>query len=333
VKIKPRIELDNRTKLETVIPLSTPFVIYVDPSDKCNFQCSFCPTADRELMKKTPGRNYGLMDFDLYKKIIDDICQFEHPIKVLRLYKDGEPLAHPRFADMVKYAKDMGCADKIDTTTNGSLLSPQKNLEIIEAGLDRINISIYGINKEQYLKFNKFNINFERLVDNVHHLYEHRKNCEMIVKINGDIISQEDEAKFYEIFGEIADGVFVEHIMSCWSGFDFDSKGVEINQTLGIYGQELKEVEVCPYVFYSFSINSDGTVSTCFLDWSRKLVVGNTRIESVKDIWNGAGMMAHRKMMLSKNRKAHPICGSCGQMSHGLPDDIDSQAEVLLEKF
>ena len=30
-EIKPRIELENRTKLETVIPLSTPFVIFVDP--------------------------------------------------------------------------------------------------------------------------------------------------------------------------------------------------------------------------------------------------------------------------------------------------------------
>ena len=31
-KIKPRINLEGRTKLETVIPLSTPFIIFVDPS-------------------------------------------------------------------------------------------------------------------------------------------------------------------------------------------------------------------------------------------------------------------------------------------------------------
>ena len=31
-QIKPRINLEGRTKLETVIPLETPFVVFVDPS-------------------------------------------------------------------------------------------------------------------------------------------------------------------------------------------------------------------------------------------------------------------------------------------------------------
>ena len=36
------------------------------------------------------------------------------------------------------------------------------------------------------------------------------------MKINGDILTEEDKERFYEIFGDIADGVYVEHIMSCW---------------------------------------------------------------------------------------------------------------------
>ena len=104
-EIKPRIDLKNRTKLETVIPLEVPYIINVDPSDRCNFRCKFCPTADLGLMKKTPGRNYGNMSFDLFKKIVDDICGFGKPVKVLRLYKDGEPLLNPHFVDMIHYAK------------------------------------------------------------------------------------------------------------------------------------------------------------------------------------------------------------------------------------
>lgn len=86
-QIKPRIELENRTRLEEVIPLRTPFVIFMDPADTCNFKCKFCPTGHKELMKNISGRNFGIIDFELYKKIIDDICEFEEPIKVLRLYK------------------------------------------------------------------------------------------------------------------------------------------------------------------------------------------------------------------------------------------------------
>ena len=57
-EIAPRIDLVNRTKLEEVIPLDTPFVVFVDPSDACNFKCKFCPTSDRDLMKEV-GRQIG----------------------------------------------------------------------------------------------------------------------------------------------------------------------------------------------------------------------------------------------------------------------------------
>ena len=329
-KIKPRIDLENRTKLETVIPLSVPFIINVDPADSCNFRCKFCPTGDRELMKSI-GRSLKAMDFELYKKVIDDICEFEKPIKVLRLYKDGEPLLNPRFAEMVKYAKEKKCSERIDTTSNASLLNPKRNLEIIEAGLNRINISIEGVNEKQYLEFSNYKIDFDKLVENIRHFYENKKKCEVIIKINGDTISDDDKKKFYEIFGDIADGVYIEHIMSCWP--EFELKGVEVNKEFGIYGQPIKEVQVCPYVFYSFSINSDGSASACFLDWARKLIIGDARSESVKDIWNGEKLLNYQKMFLKKKRKEHPVCRDCGQMSHGLPDDIDAYAEELLDKL
>lgn len=327
-QIKPRIDLLNRTRLETVIPLSVPFIINVDPADICNFQCKFCPTGDRALMKKTSGRNHGIMDFELFKKIINDICEFEKPIKVLRLYKDGEPLLNPRIVEMTRYAKEKRCAERIDTTTNAALLNPQKNTDLISAGLDRINISIEGINAQQYWEFSKCKIDFDKLIDNIHHLYDNKKQCEIIVKINGDILSEEDKDKFYEIFGDIADGVYIEHIMACWP--EFNLKGVEINQEYGIYGQKIKEVIACPYVFYSFSINSNGTASACFLDWSRKLIIGDVKTESVKDIWLGKQLLEYQKLFLMKERKGHAVCSNCGQMSHGAPDDIDEYADILL---
>lgn len=330
-QIKPRIDLTNRTNLETVIPLAVPFIINIDPSDACNFQCRFCPTGDRKLMKVTQGRSHGIMDFNLFQKVVDDICEFENRIKVLRLYKDGEPLLNPRLADMIKYAKDKNCCERVDTTTNASLLTAEKNLALIDAGLDRINISIEGVSAAQYLSFSRYKVDFDKLVDNIRHFYEHRKQCEMIVKINGDTLTEDDKSKFYEIFGDIADGVYIEHIMSCWP--EFQLNGVEINRERGIYGQEISEVEVCPYIFYSFSINSDGTASSCFLDWARKLIIGDTKVQSVKEIWHGDKLFEYQKMFLSMKRKGHPVCGECGQLSHGRPDNIDPFATELLEKL
>jgi radical SAM protein with 4Fe4S-binding SPASM domain len=110
-------------------------------------------------------------------------------------------------------------------------------------------------------------------------------------------------------------------------------QGVEPNEEVGIYGQKIKEVAVCPYIFYSLSINSDGKVSLCFLDWSRKLIVGDMRTESFKDIWNGDALYNYRRLHLMKQRKEQAICADCGQLSHCLPDDIDPFAHMLLQKL
>ena len=89
-ELKPRINLEGRTPLQNVIPLSTPFVVFVDPASACNFACPFCPTGHRDLIDET-GRFQGVMKLPLFQKIIDDLSEFEKPIKVLRMYKDGEP--------------------------------------------------------------------------------------------------------------------------------------------------------------------------------------------------------------------------------------------------
>ena len=329
-KVKPRIEIEGRTKLETVIPLETPFVVFLDPADICNFQCKFCPTGNRALMKDI-NRHSGVMNFDLYKKIIDDLCEFDRPIKVLRLYKDGEPLLNPHFAEMVRYAKKSGCTLQVDTTTNGSLLNPDRNLELIEAGLDRVNISLEGLTAKAYKEFAGYNLNFDNFVANIRHFYEHKQNCTVCIKIVGDFLSEEEKNRFFHIFGEIADRVFIEHVAPCWP--EFEMKEVVPSQEVGIYGQAIREVAVCPYIFYSLSINADGKVSLCFLDWSRKLIVGDVTTDKFKDIWQSEALLAYQKMHLRKKRKEHAICAACGQLTHCLPDDIDPFAETLLKRL
>ncbi|PIR38185.1 MAG: radical SAM protein [Candidatus Zambryskibacteria bacterium CG10_big_fil_rev_8_21_14_0_10_42_12] len=333
-KIHPRIRL-QRPQLEQRIPLDVPFIINVDPSDRCNLQCKFCPTGDHDLMRVTEGRNHGPMKFDLFKKVVDDICHFERPVKVLRLYKDGEPLSNPRFADMVRYAKEKNCSEAIDTTTNAILLTRKMTDDIIEAGLDRMNISIYGMSTDQYVEFSGRKVRFDELVRNIRYLYENGGDKLVInIKINSDVVPGATRDKFYQSFGDICHEINDEHVMSCWSGFDYDAHGVEVNQTVGIYGQTLpSEVLVCPYVFYSFSINSDGTASTCFLDWDRQRRIGDTKTESVVDIWHGAQLRAWQEMMLRGERKNSPLCGSCGQLTHGSPDNIDPYREELLAKL
>ncbi len=313
--ISPRITLTGRTRLETVIPLSTPYLMFIDPSDMCNAKCSWCPSGNIKLLKSV-GRKPQLMNFELYKKIIDDLCNMPEWIKTLRLYADGEPLLNPFFPDMVRYAKNTGIFGQIDTITNAKLLYPHLSSAIIEAGLDKIFISVPQDYDEKYIL-------------NIIYLYRiSKRKCHIHVKIIGDGMNNTTKEKFMQDFGDISDSIFIEHLSPCWP--EYKVNGVD---EIGIYGQPIKEVQICPYLFYSVKINSNGTVSMCFLDWKHQSIIGDIKKESFKNIWNGTRLKALRKAHLRFERHALPMCYDCKQLKYGMPDDIDQYAKEILEKL
>jgi radical SAM protein with 4Fe4S-binding SPASM domain len=331
-ELKPRINLEGRPALETVIPLATPYVIFVDPASACNFKCTFCPTGHRDLIAKT-GRFQGLMQFDVFQKIVDDLAEFDEPIKVLRLYKDGEPFLNKRLADMVAYAKQSKFVQVVDTTTNGSLIDPERIGPVLDAGIDRINISVDGMIDEERNKVTWVKFDFTRMVKNVKWIYENKGKCEIVIKTINEILTEDQRQKFLDTFGDYCDRIFIENFSPCWPEFDGEEKtGWKI--TKGLYGQQInKDATVCPYIFYGYSVNADGLVSACFIDWGRKLVIGDVRKQSMKSIWNSDLMNTLRMQHLRGERKQNQVCGSCGQLSNCQPDNIDPYREILLEKF
>jgi uncharacterized Fe-S cluster-containing radical SAM superfamily protein len=330
--IGTRLITKDRKPLETLLPLESPLVLFIDPSDCCCLRCAYCPTSSSDLMRQVK-RPLKQMNFSLYKKIIDDLQEFETKVKVIRLYGLGEPLLNRNFCDMVKYAKESGKVETVDTTTNGLILNHKLNYQLADSGIDRINISVNGLSDEQYLKFTNTKVDFKKYVKNIEHLYKNKKDTYIFIKINGDTISEEDEQKFLEIFEPIADSVAIEKSMNCWQGFE--PKGfIRQESNKGIYGQAInKAVNICPYVFYSYIINSNGECSLCFLDWSLKMNIGDVNSESVKQIWNGYKLRDIRKMMLYKERKIHPICSNCDQLLKGMPSNLDPFRKELIKKY
>lgn len=328
--IKPRIKLDDRPILQDLIPLSTPLVIFVDPASACNFKCTFCPTGHHDLVA---DRFNGVMKFDLFQKIVDDLAEFDKPIKVLRLYKDGEPFLNKRLPDMVRYAKQSGHVEIVDTTTNGSLIDTERIGPVLEAGLDRINISVDGMDAESYFKTTGVKFDFDKFVANVKWLYANKGGCVVHIKTIREILTPEQEAEFLLTFGDHCDEIYVENFSPCWPAFDSEEK-TGWKYTQGLYGQAInQEALVCPYIFYGYSVNADGLVSACFIDWGRKLVIGDVREQSMLSIWNAPLMNELRLQHLHGERKKHAVCGKCGQLSNCLPDNLDAHRERLLKTF
>ena len=327
---KQRIQ-DNHIELGTVVPMNQPFVLLVDPSNICNLKCRFCPGGDNQLIKST-GRKQTLLDFDLYKKIIQDVKEFSEPIRTLRLYKEGEPLLNPMFPEMVSYARHSGLVRRIDTTSNGVALNKELNRKIVDAGLDQINISVNGVNSMQYNQFCNATINFEEYVSNIRDLYEHKGDLTIYIKAIKENMSEEEQKQFLEIFTPISDRIYFEHLSPAWPEFNLEKWG-SIKKKVGNYGQEPIKRSICPYIFYIQVINSDGTASFCVGDWPHCKLAGDVRKQSLYQLWHSHILNEARRDMVYRHISEIPFCNKCEVIQYGTLDNLDPYVDDIKKRM
>lgn len=325
---------EKRNKLEEVLPLKTPYVLFIDPCNLCNFRCGFCAmqTSVEELNFKKQ-----LMSMDLFKKIIDDANDFPEKLKMLRLAQYGEPLIHPELPEMIRYAKQKGVSEFIEIITNGSKLSPQLNQKLVESGLDRVRISIEEISAEGYRDIAGVYVDFDQLLANIKDLYERSnrngKLPEICVKIvDASVNTEEKKQRFYDLFEGICHKIYIEHIIPLWSDWDEIFNRFELQQ-IGVLGQKLQEVLVCPYPFYMISIAPDGIATVCCADWRRNLIIGDLNSQSLMDIWNGDTLRTFWVDMLSGNKDQYTMCKKCMYPMYICNDNIDAYAEEILKRI
>ncbi|MBM3836649.1 MAG: radical SAM protein [Verrucomicrobia bacterium] len=325
-------------KLSDVLPLRTPFSIMIDPANACNFRCSFCPTGDFDLLRSVQ-RPKGVMSWDLFCKIIDDVSGFDDKVKVLWLHKDGEPFLNKSLGKMIAYAKDKGIAESIRTVTNGSLLTTDRAVEVIEAGLDYIKISIEHVSDTGYKEVTQTATKYESILQNVRSLYleKIRKSVKLrvYVKILDIGLSQEEKQKFLNDFSEYCDEINIEEMMG-WSKSNVKDFTLGQEPKTGMCGASpLKKNRIaCPEPFKGIAINFDGSVSVCCVDWSHGTVVGNASKESVVDIWQGEHLLNFRLKHLTGKRHDIDACRNC-QFMLGLPEqsDIDDALDTLRARY
>lgn len=327
--------------LRELLPLDVPFAINIDPANACNFRCTFCPTGDLDMLR-TVGRPKGAMNFDLFRKIVDDIADMVAAsgkrIEKLNLHKDGEPLINKKLAQMIAYAKAADIAVSVETTTNGSLLDEKRAVELVESGLDAIRISVEHVTAAGYKDVTLTYSNYEAIRRNVDFMYSYKNSVNSRLHVHCKMVdagfSDEEKRKFFDDFSKICDSIHIDTLMG-WSRSNEKDWMLGTEPETGAYGlSEIQDRQVCSEPFTKLAINFDGTVSVCCVDWSHSTVIGDTRRQSVGDIWRGAALQAFRRMHLAGRRSENKACADCHYMK-GLPacSFIDNDAQRLMPLF
>jgi radical SAM protein with 4Fe4S-binding SPASM domain len=269
------------------------------------------------------------MEWELFEKIIDDLSEFSEKFKKIKIGLHGEPTMHPKLPRMIEYILQKNVCETIEMFTNGSLLTPDLNYAIIKAGLQKINISVEGLTEASYKTITGFSLNYQKFIENIQNLYDNRKDLKIYIKIVDVGFSEDDKKRFYGLYGNICDEIFIEHVVPQWSHtnkFALDE--------VGMYGQRItKYKHVCPFVFMYLHFNHDGTVSACTLDWAKKVLIGDISRETALEIWNGENLNKLQVAMLEKKREQISLCDKCFAPMACCFEDLDDFCDEILEKI
>jgi radical SAM protein with 4Fe4S-binding SPASM domain len=146
--------------------MKLPGYLQIEPVGQCNLRCQMCPIPFRQ-----DGPPFGppaFMDFTLFSRIIDEF----QGLRELHLQGLGEPMMHPRFFDMVRYAADRGI--KVTTNTNATLLTPARAERCIASGLECLHASLDGATAETFEQI-RVRAKFSRILDNLRNFRDTRE--------------------------------------------------------------------------------------------------------------------------------------------------------------
>lgn len=276
-----------------------PKVINIDTVSFCNLRCSMC-------MHRKMERKKGIMSWDVFTKIIDEIAEVDKDIRVWMVFS-GEALLlkrrKPSIFDMLVYAKTKGLTDVV-LNTNANLMDEKTACNLIKSGLDAIYISIDAFSPTTYAMV-RIGGDYKMVVENTLNLLELKKRSNLskpevfvqFIEMDANKLGKED---FIDFWKEKGATVKIRPKIS-WAGL-VDAPNLVLGD---------KERWPCYWAMQTMSIINTGEVVTCAVDLDARFVAGDVNRYSLRDIWNGT-LREIRRIHLSRRFNDLPEnCRNC----------------------
>jgi len=123
-----------------------PKVVFIEVTNRCNLLCETCP---HTYFQREPLKSLSL---DQFIRIAEQFPQMKRAL----LHGIGEPLLNRELPEIIKYLK--GRDIEVIINSNGTLLTPKWQENIIESGLDQYRCSIDGAKDETYARIRGANL-------------------------------------------------------------------------------------------------------------------------------------------------------------------------------
>jgi len=255
--------------------------IYIEISNVCNVQCSFCPTV---------GRDNEIMSDEDFEKILKQAAPLAEQVC---LHLMGEPLAHPRFKHLLAICENYNVL--VQLTTNGLLIKRYHDLLIDSPIIRQVNFSLQSFTDnfpeksiDDYLyKILEFiRLGHEKRPE----LYTNLRLWNLAAQTNTDGVSDKNENIYryieqyfnIDIKRKVDVGGFKSKRLWNRLYLHFDTRFEWPSMDLPIHGDKGR----CNGLVGHVGIQADGTVVPCCLDKEAVLNLGNCLERPLVDILN-----------------------------------------------
>jgi MoaA/NifB/PqqE/SkfB family radical SAM enzyme len=286
------------------IPVDAPVTALLHPevryevTDNCNASCIMCPRDKHEH-----ARDHGIMDQAKYEKSIDEVAALGAKKVVLTGF--GEPMLDRRLEKKISYARAKGLSTYI--ISNGSALNSKRARTLLEAGLDEMRISFYGMRTETYNAVMQ-GLDFDRTMKGLLEFLKLRDEMGAKTKVQISYLelpeNKGDEVAFREFWEPKVDAIEIWKPHNFGDGRDYRDRdpALEHKTTCG-------RPENGP-----LQIQWNGEVIPCCYDYNNQIILGNAFETPVLEILNGPKYRLLRYAHRSKEFGLFPYCDQCDQL-------------------
>jgi radical SAM protein with 4Fe4S-binding SPASM domain len=247
-----------------------PIYLILEPTSICNLRCPFCHQAEESFTKNKDM--LGMMDLELFKKIIDEA--HAEGTKAITLTCRGEPTLHPDINEILMYCKGKFLEFKMNT--NATKMKDEFIHTVLQCGITDMVFSVDSFLKEQYESLRVGGV-FEEILENIKKFKEIREkeypDSKCVTRISGVQVSDEqDPKKFKEFWEQYVDFVVMVRMLNRWD----------------IYNNSTDEMaqKPCHYLGRSLSIYYDGSVIPCDMDFKGELSLGSIKDSTIREVWH-----------------------------------------------
>jgi radical SAM protein with 4Fe4S-binding SPASM domain len=279
------------------------FRTYIEISNICNLQCTFCPEVQRDKKILSPGK---------FQEILRQVLPHTEQIC---LHLMGEPLAHPEFKDILNICNQEGAV--IHLTTNGTLL--QKfgfDLFFNAPSIRQINFSLHSFKDNfpdkdvrPYL-YDILQFSREALTQRPELYINYRLwNLDNVVEGKDENQAMIDAiCEFFQIpINEKIDVRFKKNKNLCGRiYFHFDTKF----EWPSLNAPHQGEKGFCHALSQQIGIHADGTIVPCCLDKEAGIALGNILETPFSEILKSP-RLNKIKQGFQKHQLTEELCQKC----------------------